>query len=103
MKVLELCLSTGIGGLELYAVRTAKQLLAQKVNCIAAVASGTMTAERMQQNGVHTFDFKKAHRYLPILSARRLARIVDEQQVDVIHMHWARDLNLAVLAKRFAK
>ncbi|WP_455219548.1 glycosyltransferase family 4 protein [Kaarinaea lacus] len=103
MKVLELCLSTGVGGLELYAVRTAKQLIAQKVDCIAVVARGTMTAERMQENGVQTFEFDKAHRYLPVLSARRLGSIIDAQQVDVIHMHWARDLNLAVLAKRFAK
>lgn len=103
MKVLELCLSTGVGGLELYAVRTAKQLITQKVDCVAVVAKGTMTAERMQQNGVQTFEFEKAHRYLPVLSARRLARIIDSQQVDVIHMHWARDLNLAVLAKRFSK
>lgn len=103
MKVLELILSTGVGGLELYAVRTAGQLKARNIGCIAVVGRNTMTAERMQQNGVQTFEFEKAHRYLPILSARRLARIVDENQIDVIHMHWARDLNLAVLAKRFAK
>ena len=103
MKVLELCLSTGIGGLELYAVRTAKRLIEHNVDCIAVVAKGTMTDERMQQNGVQSIGFKKAHRYLPVWSARSLANIIDEQLVDVIHMHWARDLNLAVLAKHFAK
>jgi len=103
MKVLEMCLSTGVGGLELYAVRTASQLKLRNIGCVAVVAKGTMTAERMQQNGVQTIEFEKAQRYLPVLSARRLARIVDEEHVDVIHMHWARDLNLAVLAKRFAK
>ncbi|WP_455206360.1 glycosyltransferase family 4 protein [Kaarinaea lacus] len=102
MKVLELCLSTGVGGLELYAVRTASQLKARDFGCVAVVGCGTMTAERMRQNGVQTIEFKKTNRHLPWLSARRLARIVDEQQVDIIHMHWARDLNLAVLAKRMA-
>lgn len=103
MKVLELCLSTGVGGLELYAVRTASQLQSRNIECIAVVARDTMTAERIQQNGVQTIEFEKAHRYLPLLSARRLANIIDGQKIDVIHMHWARDLNLAVLAKRFAK
>jgi glycosyltransferase involved in cell wall biosynthesis len=103
MKVLELCLSTGIGGLELYAVRTASQLKARNIECIAVAARGTMTAERMRQNGVETIEFNKANRHLPLLSARRLARIIDEQQVDIIHMHWAKDLNLAVLAKRMTK
>ena len=102
MKILVLCLSTGIGGLELYAVRTAIQLKSNNIDCIAVVAKGTMTAERMQQNGVHTTGFNKVSRYLPLWSARRLANIIDEQQVDEIHMHWARDLNLAVLAKCFA-
>jgi len=103
MKVLELCMSTGVGGLELYAVRTATQLRARNIECIAVAARGTMTAERIRQHGVQTTEFNKASRHFPLLSARRLARLIDEQQVDIIHMHWARDLNLAVLAKRMAR
>jgi glycosyltransferase involved in cell wall biosynthesis len=96
-------MSIGVGGLELYAVRTAIQLRARNIECIAVAARGTMTAERMRQHGVQTTEFNKASRHLPLLSARRLARLIDEQQVDIIHMHWARDLNLAVLAKRMAR
>ena len=103
MKILELCLSTGVGGLELYAVRTATQLLARNIDCIAAVVNGTMTATRMQQAGVATIPCKKASRFFPLLTAKRLARLIDQQQIDIIHMHWARDLNLAVLTKRLAR
>lgn len=103
MKVLELCMSTGVGGLELYAVRTASQLLARQLGCIAAVADGTMTASRMQQAGVPVVPCKKASRFFPLITAKRLARLIDQQQIDIIHMHWARDLNLAVLAKRLAR
>ncbi|MCI0505144.1 MAG: glycosyltransferase family 4 protein [Gammaproteobacteria bacterium] len=102
MKVLELCLSTGIGGLELYAVRTAAQLRSRQIESIAVVGKDTMTAKRMQQHGIPIIEFNTVNRFLPLLSARRLASIIDEQQVDILHMHWARDLNLAVLAKRFA-
>lgn len=107
MKVLELCLSTGVGGLELYAVRSAIQLTARQIECLAAVAPGTMTATRMQQAGVPVIFCKKfrnkVSRFLPLLSARRLARVIDDQQIDIIHMHWASDLSLAVLAKRLAR
>jgi glycosyltransferase involved in cell wall biosynthesis len=103
MKILELCMSTGVGGLELYAVRTASQLLARHVDCIAAVADGTMTASRMQQAGVPVIPCKKANRFLPLITAKRLARLIQQQQIDIIHMHWARDLNLAVLTKRLAR
>ena len=103
MKVLELILSTGVGGLELYAVRTASQLQRRNIDCIAVVARGTMTADRMNQNNTPTFELNNASRYLPMYSAKRLARIIDEENIDILHMHWARDLNLAVLAKCFAK
>ncbi|MGD8569147.1 MAG: glycosyltransferase family 4 protein [Gammaproteobacteria bacterium] len=103
MKVLELCMSTGVGGLELYAVRTASQLLARHVDCIAVVADGTMTASRMQQAGVRVVPCKKASRFFPFITAKRLARLIDQQHINIIHMHWARDLNLAVLTKRFAR
>jgi len=103
MKVLELCLSTGVGGLELYAVRTAAQLKARNIDCIAVAGRRTMTAERMRQSGVLTIEFGKTNRHLPLVSARRLAHLIDEQQVDIIHMHWAKDLNLAVLAKVWSK
>lgn len=103
MKVLELCLSTGVGGLELYVVRTAIQLQARGIACIAVTGRDTMTAQRMRQNEVQTFEISKANRYLPWFSAKRLARLIDEQQIDVIHMHWAKDLALAVLAKRKAR
>jgi glycosyltransferase involved in cell wall biosynthesis len=35
--------------------------------------------------------------------ARRLAKFVNQNQIDVIHMHWKDDLPLAALTKRFCK
>lgn len=102
MKVLELCLSPGVGGLELYAVRTAVQLADRHIECAAVVAQNTMTAERMNENGIPTYSFKPSSRLVPVIAARKLAHIIDEEKVDIIHMHWGRDLNLAVLAKRFS-
>jgi glycosyltransferase involved in cell wall biosynthesis len=37
---------------------------------------------------------------LPLLGARRLARLLDEEGVEAVHAHYRRDLPLAALAKR---
>ena len=103
MKVLELCMSDGVGGLELYAVRTAKQLTRIGCDCTAVVRAGTMLSERMQTEGIGTITLRRGNRWFPWRAARRLAAIIDHQSSDILHMHWGKDLNLAVLAKRFAK
>ena len=103
MKVLELCLSTGVGGLEHYAIRTARQLKERGIECLAVVADNTMTAKLMREHGINTLNLKRSSRNLPFLAANRLAHIIDEQAIDVMHMHWSNDFALTALAKRFAK
>lgn len=103
MKVIELCLSHGVGGLELYALRTAVQLPRFGITCLAVVRDGTMLAERMQAEGVRTRSLKRRSKILPLLAARQLAAIIDQEAVDAVHIHWSKDINLAVLAKQYAK
>ncbi len=103
MKVIELCLSDGVGGLELYAVRTAVALKRLGHHCVAVVRPGTMLAQRMADEGVEVVPLANRSRLLPLPAARRLAAIIDAQEADVLHMHWGKDLFLAALAKRLAK
>jgi len=103
MKVLELCLSHGVGGLELYAFRTTKQLARFGCDCVAVVKERTMLSERLHSEGVRTITLRRLNPILPWLAARRLAKIIDQEALDVLHMHWGKDINLAVLAKRFAR
>jgi len=103
MKILELCLSDGVGGLELYAVRTANQLRMRGVDCIAVGAPGTLYSRRMREQGISTLELTRRNEWFPWIAARKLAQIVDSESVDIIHMHWGHDLNLAVLAKLAAQ
>lgn len=103
MKVLELCLSDGVGGLELYTVRTMKHLAQIGCECLAVVQGGTMLAERMQEEGLRAITIRRWNRLLPFKAARRLAAIIDREAIDVLHMHWGKDISLAVLAKRYAE
>ncbi len=56
-----------------------------------------------QKEGLSFLTEKTGFYSLPLLAARRLAKRIDERQIDVIHMHWGKDLALAALSCWFSK
>ncbi|HEX5635870.1 MAG TPA: glycosyltransferase family 4 protein [Gammaproteobacteria bacterium] len=103
MKILELCMSPGLGGLELYAFRSALALSKQHQVTSVINAQGKL-AERYHNYPelvTHRLNYRRS--YLPLLNARKLAHLIDQKQIDVIHMHWGNDLALAALAKYFSR
>lgn len=99
MKIVELCTSSGWGGLELYALNISKWLTQQDHDCLVVMRSGSLIAERSQEFNLKTASLRPRFKLLPILAALRLAHIIDRQQTDILHVHWNKDLILAVLAK----
>ena len=103
MNVLELCLSAGLGGLELYVFRSSDALLnssTDKNNVLPVLRRDSKLDHYYKDHS----DFKS--RYikhffspLPLINAKKLADIIDENDIDVIHMHWGKDMPLAALAK----
>lgn len=102
MKILELCLSTDLGGLELYMLRCV-QKLAETDSVLAVVAPGGKPAEYLARAGSGFLALKPRVRALPLGTARQLARIIDHERIDVLHMHWGKDLPLAALAKALSR
>jgi glycosyltransferase involved in cell wall biosynthesis len=103
MRALELCLSPDLGGLELYMYRSAVALqqagdTVMSVTCDGAALNGYIERAAIPNRRLNT-----ALRAMPLLAARRLARLIDEEAIEVIHAHWAKDLPLAALAKRFSR
>ena len=103
LKVMQLCLSDGQGGLELYVYHAAVQLKLRGVTVLPVVRGQTMLAQRMSAVGLQPLTINKASRYLPLLTALRLARQVERDAIDLIHLHWGKDLLLATLIKRFCR
>ena len=102
MNLLELCLSPGLGGLELYVFRSA-QALAQNHRVITVLNThGKLTAYFREHADTSTHYLNKSSKLLPLRNARKLARIIDDEHIDAVHMHWGNDLALAALAKRFS-
>ena len=101
MNILELCLSPDLGGLELYVVNTCK-MLSDKDNVTAVVNENGKIKDRLLEQELDVVYLKCFSKILPIISAIKLARIIDSKNIDVLHMHWGKDLALASLAKKLS-
>lgn len=100
-NLLELCLSPDIGGLELYMVRSAKALN-DEFNVISVINADTKL-EQYYQDEQYKYLKIPRKRSLSFSAARKLSKIIDDNDIDVIHMHWTKDLPIAVMAKVLSK
>jgi glycosyltransferase involved in cell wall biosynthesis len=89
--------------MELYMARTARALVARHA-VLAVIADGPSAVRPvLEEAGVPARAWRVGLAELPLLSARRLARLLDAEGVDALHVHSRRDLPLAALAKRFSR
>ncbi|HED40838.1 MAG TPA: glycosyltransferase family 1 protein [Chromatiales bacterium] len=105
MKIMILCTSAGVGGLELYAEREWRSMNESGHTCYFVGRDKGPLAQRIEAaGGGETALLLRPHwKVLPLVNALRLARYIDAHGIDIIHLHWVRDLALGVLAQRFSK
>ncbi len=103
VNILVLCLSPGKGGLELYARRSTKIIEELGHQCITVSnPNSTVFKANNEPDKKRIFSLKTSFHLLPLYAALKLARIIDTNNIDVIHIHWSKDFNLAVFAKLFS-
>ena len=90
-KILELCLSPDLGGLELYMVRASHFL-----NALSVINP---------KGKLEPYYHDTQYRYATIgrFSFLKLARLIDENEIDVLHLHWTKDIPIAVMAKLLSR
>ena len=98
-KILELCLSPGLGGLELF-VSHCYSHFSQKSECFVAVAPQSKLDKYLE--GVAKFYVKRS-KFFPFVPALALAKYIDRNDIDIVHFHWNKDSITAVLAKVLSK
>ena len=103
MNILELCLSYGFGGLELYVLKSAVKLRQAKSNLRVVVRRNTFLDKKLGEIEIARNYLRARVTVFPIITAWRLAKYIDSNKIDVIHIHWGYDLALAVMAKVFSK
>ena len=99
-KICELCLSPDLGGLELYMMRASHYLGEE---CVSVLNENGKLKGYFENSEYRYVTLKRRNVLLSWLGARQLARIIDEEAIDVLHLHWTKDLPLAIMAKLLSK
>ena len=103
MKILEVCMSRGFGGLELYVLKVAKFLTDNNYNCHVIARDNSFMFGKLQDAGIPNKTFSSVFHLFPVISSLKLARYINSHSIDVLHVHWGKDLLFSVLAKVFSK
>ncbi|WP_025733117.1 glycosyltransferase family 4 protein [Carnimonas nigrificans] len=95
--VLEMCMSRGWGGLEMYPSRLAPALSNRgwRVHCVTL--EGARLGEEMRKQGVEVLEYSSVTRAL--CRVCRLRRWIRARKISVLHCHKSSDLRLAALLK----
>ena len=99
--VIELCMSPDLGGLELYMMRAAKALK-DDFNLISVINANSKLDTYYDLDDRYEKIEKKSNFFM-FGAAKKLAKIIDENSVDLIHLHWTKDIPFVVLAKVLSK
>ena len=103
MKVLEICMSGGFGGLELYVLKVAKFLTIDKKKLNVLTKSNSFLANNLSEHNISNDNFSSVFHYFPLYSSLKLAKYIELNKIDVLHIHWGNDLLFAVLGKVFSR
>ncbi|MFW0694348.1 glycosyltransferase family 4 protein [Aliarcobacter butzleri] len=90
-KILEVCLSPDLGGLELYMKNITKYLGATAVINKKAKLKDIFEKEEINHFVLSRYNFYK------------LSKIIDKEKIDIVHLHWTKDIPVVVFAKLFSK
>jgi glycosyltransferase involved in cell wall biosynthesis len=97
-NLLELCLSPDLGGLELYMVRAAKAL--DDSLHVISVINSKGKLEQYYKDSTYAYEMiEKRSNLFIFFAAKKLAKIIDDNSIDIVHLHWTKDIPIAVLAK----
>lgn len=99
-KICELCLSPDLGGLELYMMRASRHL---GDSCISVINEKGKLKSYYENTTYCYATLKRRNVLLSWINARTLAHIIDNEAIDVLHLHWTKDLPLAIMAKLLSK
>jgi len=98
-NILEVCLSPDLGGLEIFVANCYREF-SHKGKCKVVVAKGGKLDNYLDTQEKF---YIKRNKLLPILPAKKLAKYIDENKIDIIHFHWTKDIIITVLAKLLSK
>ncbi len=98
-NILEFCLSPDLGGLELFMLNCFTHFK-EETTCKVIVAPNSKLDNYLENE--EKFHIKR-NKLFPIIPALKLASFIDDNNIDVIHFHWTKDIATVVLARVISK
>ncbi len=98
-NIAEVCLGPGLGGLELSVVNCFNSF-GGMTDCYIVVAPNTKLDDFIKSEKKTTI---KRNKFFPFIPALQLAKFIDNNDIDILHFHWGKDIITVVLAKFFSK
>ena len=104
MKILQLCLSPDYGGLELH-MRDFSRWLSQQpdIELFLCLQENSRIQKELQNLSIPPLMFSDKAGKLPWKKALQLKRYIEQNEIEVVHVHWKFDLPLVAWAKRFSR
>lgn len=96
-------MSQGFGGLELYVLKVAKFFVGNNYSLSILTKKNSFLDVKLSENRIPRHSFRSVFYHLPLFSAFRLAKYIEVNKIDILHIHWGNDLLFAVLAKVFSR
>lgn len=98
-NILEVCLSPDLGGLELYMANCSKEL-AKDFSVNVVISSNSKLKPFF--GDLETVEIKRKSSF-SFGASRKIAKIIDENKIDIVHIHWTKDIPIVVFAKLLSK
>jgi glycosyltransferase involved in cell wall biosynthesis len=77
--------------------------LSESGKCVSVINEDGKLKSYYENTPYRYFTLKRRNVFFSWLTARRLARIIDMEDIDVLHLHWTKDLPTAIIAKLLSK
>ncbi|WP_323593413.1 glycosyltransferase family 4 protein [Aliarcobacter butzleri] len=98
-NILEVCLSPDLGGLELYMCNCSKEL-AKDFNVTCVISNNSKLESFLEDLNVIKIERKSS---FSLISSIKIAKIIDKNKIDTIHIHWTKDIPIIIFAKLLSK
>lgn len=81
----------------------ASEYLNEHAECISVINETGKLRNYFEKSSSRYMTLKRRNVFFSWLTASRLARIIDMEGIDVLHLHWTKDLPTAIIAKLLSK
>ncbi|MCH8285903.1 glycosyltransferase family 4 protein [candidate division KSB1 bacterium] len=102
LKILEIVFSSSWGGLEMNACNFAKRFKEMQHEIVVIAPPGSPVAGFCAEYDVSFIPVKPLIKYMDIITAFKLGRMIRRLKIDILHLHISKDLSSVVLAKKLA-